>query len=436
MKHESYSPLYDRLGYITTSGIWENCQELAISIEAFNGYTSFHLRLPANDVRLFCQKNNTSVFRFQILRDMSHLDEMTHGMVIDSFSWDAPQFVRFDRTTEGLYISFHIDDTEASISYYYDVRFRSLGAQRPLAERIPFNRIYIQMTILWPPGYEPASRLLVNRSSDVSACWTKGNYSLAFPSRNSSNGRTTTIFFPPENKLEFCIGFQNDIRHQMSDVFNLFSTIIIMHVSVLFLMYYQGSNSETDLMQAIGPLLLLCLPLYSSINAYIHISRHTYYSKLWPFQYLILTWAIPYILLIGTITLFALAKASKASICAWGACPTLTSIHWFGLCFMSIVFMVLYTAYRTGFFGYAICDNHRCGNRIFNRFSARTCSSTGRVFCSRCEIDVCDGCVGNELVNNFWLIESPLPQQGGLRCLCRSRFMPHSENTTSNATEE
>ncbi len=309
--------------------------------------------------------------------------------------------------------------TESTIDFSVTL----LNAVRPLNDRPPFYRSAFNVDITWPAHMRPLVIFEIERDQTLTTCFTRGNYTLAFPSKRYGDKRVSTILFPARRSHTIQYGYFKWPEKAISE---FFTTVIVClsatFGSALFSFYPLKNDASTtaDLLQSVASLLALGAGLLSSAVAHIQTDRYSYYSQRENLAYTFYKYNLPIVFCILVVTMLSvfgqkafpqLLVGSYVINLAWVYAATT-------LFYVGLLALTFFLGKSGALEGYE-CDNSSCRRRLHFRFWRKTCVSSGRVFCDQCVKGQCATCSSNIDINRAAL-ESGIDfdgRQGCMKCL-------------------
>jgi hypothetical protein len=287
----------------------------------------------------------------------------------------------------------------------------------PLPERSPINRAVCGITILW--NFKPSStQVTIIRKPGSITCFTKGNYSLAFPSRPATAGQEimTTLLYAYGKRVSLLYGFIRDP-----------STVLLRSASMLILggLGFIASwllsriilaDVQAQIASYLGLVVAVTVPTLTAFSELAISDRHSLYSRRHDIGFTLNASAISVGVLGMSVALYLIVRSdfgTKSVPTALGFIPDLLLV--IAGCLFTLGASVL-VLYRSGLIVPYVCDNTSCQHRLRLRNRRKDCYTTGRVMCKSCFEKTCNACTGNYWERGLAAIDEQ-HQPDALHCL-------------------
>jgi len=289
---------------------------------------------------------------------------------------------------------FYITDLDQNITKF-QITFFSVNTIIPVSENTPYNRYVLHLNFWVSKNINNPFLMRIIRDSNVVTKFTKGNYSLAFPSRSLYDKRVTNIYFDKQDSYFLKLGISIGNIDSLTQGWRTFLKLGLTLIFVSFLLSFK----KFPMFEIIGSVVALLLPLMQNLPTYFHTTRLKYYTAKEDLNSLFTLISIMYVgLNLFLVYLFYLGYYSnilKVTILIQGIIFLLVAI--IGLILL-----------RKGYLEKYICDMPKCTSRLYNRYSAWNCYLTGRVVCKKCIKEICQHCP---------IYNSTIWKTGALPCL-------------------
>lgn len=273
---------------------------------------------------------------------------------------------------------FYIIDIDQNITDF-QITFFSINTIIPISESTPYNRYVLHINFRISEDINSPFLIRIIRDSNVVTKFTKGNYSLAFPSRSLYDKKATNIYFDKQDLYFLKLGISVGDIDSLTQGWRTFLKLGIILIFVSFLLSFK----KFPMFEVIGSMVALLLPLLQNLSIYFHTTRLKYYTAKEDLNSLFTLISIISVSLnLFLVYLFYIGYYNniiKVIILIQGTIFLLVAI---------IGFILL----RKGYLEKYVCDMPNCTSRLYNRYSAWNCYLTGRVVCKKCINEICQHC--------------------------------------------
>ena len=273
---------------------------------------------------------------------------------------------------------FYIMDLDKDVKQF-KMTFSSLNSIIPISESTPYNRYVLHLNMQIFEDHNKPLLIRIIREENMTTKFTKGNYSLAFPSRHLSEKRVTNIYFDKKEQYFLKFGISDgDINKMTSGWMTLLqSGLIFIVVSILM------SFGKPSIFEIIASISALAFPLVRNITTYFRTTRLRYYTGKEDINDIL---TIISIISIGITLFYIFLYFTDLNLIL-----LLIVILSMGLLYLFVSIFGL-IALRLGILENYMCDVTNCTSWIPTRYSAWNCYLTGRVMCKKCVSEICNSC--------------------------------------------
>lgn len=268
---------------------------------------------------------------------------------------------------------------EAVIVRKIEIEFACINAIIPLSESTPYNRYVFHLNVQLNKKMDQGLLIKIIRYPEVVTRFTKGNYSLSFPSRPMKEVIVTNIYFSRQKMYLLKLGIANGDIKQLTKSWNEFLQLGLVLVLVSFLLSF-GQSPALEFVTSTAALLV---SLLQEVPEYFYVTRRRYYTGKGDINHFAAITSIMSILFNITLVLAYYSGYFTAII------PTIVIAQ--GVISL-IAALIGFLLLRVGFLENYMCDIINCTSRLPFRYSSWNCFVTGRVLCRKCVKEYCFRC--------------------------------------------